>query len=73
MSVLSGIRDGANALVVEPEEQVLEEVLESTRLVFMNMSEAMNDHLENTEYFRVRRLYIYMSRLLTGLTGCRWL
>lgn len=54
MSVLSGIRDGANALVVEPEEQVLAEVLESTRLVFMNMSEAMNDHLENTEYFRVR-------------------
>lgn len=73
MSVLSGIRDGANALVVEPEEQVLEEVLESTRLVFMNMSEAMNDHLENTEYFRVRWLFIYMSQLLTGLTGCRWL
>lgn len=60
MSVLSGIRDGANALVVEPEEQVLEEVLESTRLVFMNMSEAMNDHLENTEYFRVRWLFIYI-------------
>ncbi|GLB39117.1 hypothetical protein LshimejAT787_0602790 [Lyophyllum shimeji] len=52
MSLLSNIQDRSNSLVVEPEEQVLSEVLESTRLIFTNLSEAMNDHPENAEYFR---------------------
>ncbi|GLB40924.1 putative WD40 repeats [Lyophyllum shimeji] len=52
MSLLSNIQDRSNSLVVEPEEQVLSEVLESTRLIFTNLSEAMNDHTENAEYFR---------------------
>lgn len=52
MSVLAGIWD-ANALVVEPEPQLLYEVTEGTRLVFENMSEAMHEHPENAEYFRV--------------------
>lgn len=53
MSLLSNIQDRPNALVVEPEEQVLSEIQESSRLVFINLSEAMNEHLENAEYFRV--------------------
>jgi len=54
MSVLSTIQAVASeGLVIEPEEQVLAEGLQSTRLVFMIASEAMHQHSENTEYFNV--------------------
>lgn len=52
MSVLSTIQSQQGP-VVEPEEQVLSEVLESTRLVFMIVSDAMHKHSENAEYFKV--------------------
>ena len=54
MSVLSNIQDETNDFVVEPEEAALKEVRETACLVFMCMSEAMNAHLENAEYFQVR-------------------
>lgn len=53
MSVLSTIQNRSDSLVVEPEEQVLAEVIQSTRLVFMIASEAMHEYPENDEYFRV--------------------
>jgi hypothetical protein len=54
MSVLSNVHDRTEELVVEPKEEALSMVMEITSLVFMCMSEAMNEHLENAEYFRVR-------------------
>lgn len=56
MSVLSNVRDYSHDFVVEPEEEVLSGVKEMTSLVFMCMSEAMNEHSENTEYFQVGEL-----------------
>lgn len=53
MSVLSGVRDNSGGFVVEPEEQVSEEATQATRLVFMITSEAMQEHAENAEFFRV--------------------
>ncbi|KAG5653218.1 hypothetical protein H0H81_001695 [Sphagnurus paluster] len=61
MSLLSNIQDRSGSLVVEPEEQVLSEVLESTRLIFMNLSEAMNDHAENAAYFQSQDIVGYGS------------
>jgi hypothetical protein len=54
MSLLSSVQDRPHTVVVEPEEQVLLQVLETVRLIFVNLAEATNDHLENSEYFRVR-------------------
>ena len=54
MSLLSNIEDRPHKGIVEPEEQVLLDALETIRLVFANLAEAMNEHLENSEYFRVR-------------------
>jgi len=59
-SVLSTIHTVYDGPVIEPEEQVLAEVLESTRLVFMIVSEAMIEHSENAEYFRVRSSFKYL-------------
>jgi hypothetical protein len=54
MSVLSNVRDYSHDRVAEPEEEVLSGVKEITSGVFMCMSEAMNEHPENAEYFQVR-------------------
>lgn len=55
MSVLSSIRDGSTGgMIVEPEEQVQQEVVQATRIVFMITSEAMFNHPENAAFFRVR-------------------
>ncbi|KAG5645386.1 hypothetical protein DXG03_006339 [Asterophora parasitica] len=67
MSLLSNIQDRSSALVVEPEEQVLDEVLEGSRLVFTNISEALNDHAENVEYFRNVIGYGSLEDALRGL------
>jgi hypothetical protein len=53
MSVLSTVQATSVGPVIEPEEQILAEELQNTRLVFMIVSEAMHEHLENTEYFTV--------------------
>jgi hypothetical protein len=53
MSLLSTIQDKQQSPVVEPEEQVVLDVLENARLIFANLSEAMQGHLQNSEYFRV--------------------
>jgi hypothetical protein len=58
MSVLSNVHDYRDDFVMEPEEEVLSGVVEITSLVFMCMSEAMNEHSENEEYFQVRKLKI---------------
>lgn len=61
MSVLSNVRDYGNDFVVEPEEEVLSGVMEITRLVFMCMSEAINQHPENGAYFQVCELKFLIS------------
>lgn len=53
MSVLSNIHDPSD-FVVEPEEVLSGITVELTSLVFMCMSEAMNNNSENMEYFHVR-------------------
>lgn len=54
MSLLSNVQKYTNALVVEPAGQTLSDVLETTRLIITDLSEAMYQHIENAEYFRVR-------------------
>ncbi len=53
MNVLSTIQSCNDGPVREPDEQVLLEVLETIRMVFMIVSDAISDHPENAEYFRV--------------------
>ncbi|EIN04780.1 beach-domain-containing protein [Punctularia strigosozonata HHB-11173 SS5] len=53
MGFLSTLRV-RDSLVKEPEEQVLQEVTEGVRLVFVVLSEAMHDHRQNTDYFKYR-------------------
>lgn len=53
MSVLSTLRVENDGPVQEPEEQILLEVLEAIRMVFMIMSDAVHDNALNTEYFKV--------------------
>ena len=50
LSILYAPRYGP---VAEPEEQVLSEMLEGARLVFVIASEAMQDHEQNSLYFQV--------------------
>lgn len=64
MSVLSTIQVSSEGAEVESEEQRLAEVSESTRLVFMIASEAMDQHPENTEYFKVSNLYCFLHELI---------
>ncbi|KAF9029661.1 hypothetical protein BDZ89DRAFT_1159737 [Hymenopellis radicata] len=52
MSVLSTLRVAQDGPIHEPEEQILLEVLESIRLVFMIVSDAIHDSPENAEYFK---------------------
>jgi hypothetical protein len=65
MSVLSNVHDYSEDFVVEPEEETLSRVMEIISLIFMCMSEAMNEHLENAEYFRVRGSNLQLFRDLT--------
>lgn len=67
MSVLSTLQTTREGLVMEPEERVLSEVQECSRLVFMLASEAMRDHKENSDYFRVRVLILTGRLTLTPL------
>jgi hypothetical protein len=53
MSVLSTIHATFDGPVVEPEEQVLFDIEECSRLVFMLVSEATYEHKGNFDYFRV--------------------
>jgi hypothetical protein len=53
ISALSSMQIGCNGPVIEPTDQVLAEVLESARLVFMITSDAMYEHAANSEYFEV--------------------
>jgi hypothetical protein len=45
-----------SSLIVEPEEQVAKEVCEGVRLVFVILSEAMDDDSENSAYFEVWKI-----------------
>ncbi|KAF8882140.1 hypothetical protein BD779DRAFT_1544178 [Infundibulicybe gibba] len=51
MGVLSMVQEDPDPAIVEPEDQILKEVVESTRLVFVILSESLNDHPDNIEYF----------------------
>jgi hypothetical protein len=53
MSVVSTVQTACEGPVIEPEEQVLSDVQECSRLVFTVVSEAMYEHKENSDYFRV--------------------
>jgi len=67
MSVLSNVRDCNDGFVVRPAEEVLSEVMEITSLVFMCMSEAMNEHSGNAEYFWVCE---YLETVVTRESDC---
>lgn len=53
MSVLSTVQTAREGPVIEPEEQILSDAQECSRLVFTLASEAMYEHKENYDYFRV--------------------
>ena len=53
MSVLSTVQTTSIGLVVEPIEQIQTDVLQNARLVFLVVSEAMDNNAENTLYFNV--------------------
>ena len=55
MSILATIQAmGEGSPVVEPKEQVVANSLEATRLVLVILSDAIDDHPENAEFFGVR-------------------
>ena len=62
MSVLSTVQTAREGPVIEPEDQVLSDVQECSRLVFTLASEAMYEHKENSDYFRVsfRLLWFFL-------------
>jgi hypothetical protein len=65
MSVLSNVHDYRNDFVVEPEKEMLQGVIEIMSLVFMCMSEAINQHSENGEYFQVCELKLLIPCNIT--------
>lgn len=70
MSVLSSVHtSGISA--DESEVEVLTQVLETTRLVFITMSEAMYESPDNADYFSVSPLYslAVRSNSTTGTGG----
>ncbi|KAK0186450.1 beach-domain-containing protein [Armillaria mellea] len=67
MNVLSTIQSCNDGPVREPDEQILLEVLETIRMVFMIVSDAIDDHPENAEYFRVSVGYDSLALALTDL------
>ncbi|KAJ3905440.1 hypothetical protein F5879DRAFT_742889 [Lentinula edodes] len=67
ISVLSTVHHLNFGPVIEPEEQVLADMIECTRLVFSVASDALADHPQNTEYFRTYVGYDSLSSALNGL------
>jgi hypothetical protein len=71
MSVLSTVQTAREGPVIEPEDQVLSDVQECSRLVFTLASEAIHEHKENSDYFRVslcfnwQRTFTYDGRRIT--------
>lgn len=53
MGLLSTIFVQGDSFVQEPEEQILADILQGSRLVFLVVSEATYNHDENARYFRV--------------------
>ncbi|KAG7440786.1 beach-domain-containing protein [Guyanagaster necrorhizus] len=71
MNVLSTIQSCNGSPIHEPDEQVLLEVLETIRMVFMIVSDAINEHPENSEYFKVSVGYDSLALALTDLVADR--
>lgn len=69
MSVLSTVQSAREGPVVEPVEQVLSEVQECSRLVFTLASEAMYEHEENSNYFRVSFISAVLAYIFTLSVG----
>ncbi|KIK63270.1 hypothetical protein GYMLUDRAFT_196894 [Collybiopsis luxurians FD-317 M1] len=68
ISVLSALGQPTSAgPVIEPEEQVLADAIECTRLVFNVASDAIHNHPQNAEYFRTYVGYDSLSSALHGL------
>jgi len=73
MSLLSNIEDRLHNGTMEPEEQVLLDVLETIRLIFVNLAEVMNELLENSVYSRVRCQHITSFpaiEMVQNIIGC---
>ncbi|KAJ4474264.1 hypothetical protein J3R30DRAFT_3295344 [Lentinula aciculospora] len=66
-SVLSTVQHLDSGPIVEPEEQVLIDVIECTRLVFTVASDALTDHPQNSEYFKIYVGYDSLSSALNEL------
>ncbi|KAF9067929.1 beach-domain-containing protein [Rhodocollybia butyracea] len=69
ISVLSNVQLSHSSPVIEPEEQVLADVIECTRVVFVVASEATNDHFQNAEYFRTYVGYQSLESAMHGLVS----
>lgn len=67
ISVLSTVHQSNSGPVVEPEEQVLADVIECTRLVFNVASDAIYEHAENAEYFTSSVGYDSLASAIHGL------
>jgi hypothetical protein len=60
ISTLSTTQIKATPADSDHENDVLEDTLETTRLIFVNLAEAMHNHIENTDYFTVRELLSFL-------------
>ncbi|KII85493.1 hypothetical protein PLICRDRAFT_44793 [Plicaturopsis crispa FD-325 SS-3] len=69
VSVLSSVQVADEGPVMEPEDQVLADVLECTRLAFTIASEAMHDHAVNADYFNQRVGYPVLAQAIAGLVA----
>ena len=54
MNVLSTIQPSHSWAVASSGDLIVHEVLEAVRLIFANLSEAMDAHKQNTKFFEVR-------------------
>ncbi|TFK36229.1 hypothetical protein BDQ12DRAFT_737089 [Crucibulum laeve] len=69
MSVLSttNVEDRSNGSANEKKDQALQQIIDSARLVFMILSEAMFEHEENAKFFRNHVGYESLALALQGL------
>ena len=73
MSVLSTIQAVREGPALGPDEEVLSDIQECSRLVFTLASEAMYEHLENSVYFRVSLGLLRLDMIFMMGAGSRGL
>lgn len=67
ISTLSALHAPREGPVAEPEEQILDEMIEGARLVFFIASEALDDDEINSQYFQVSRASLVRCSLCNVL------